>query len=99
MMLTTYFRLGLRMSGTVHLLPLHAFMAWRVTTLPFLNLTESTPLCIGVIPSKTQLIVDVVIDIYIYIYIIVIIFINCNWVDTRRQWLFYMYTKYDIGYC
>jgi hypothetical protein len=29
---------------------------------------------------------------------IIIIFINCNWVDTRWQWLFYMYTKYDIGY-
>ena len=24
--------------------------------------------------------------------------INCNWVVTRCQWLFYMYTKYDIGY-
>jgi hypothetical protein len=32
------------------------------------------------------------------IIIIIIIFINCNWVDTRWQWLFYMYTKYDIGY-
>jgi hypothetical protein len=30
--------------------------------------------------------------------IIIIIFINCNWVDTRWQWLFYMYTKYDIDY-
>jgi hypothetical protein len=29
---------------------------------------------------------------------IIIIIINCNWVDTRWQWLFYMYTKYDIGY-
>jgi hypothetical protein len=27
-----------------------------------------------------------------------IIFINCKWVDTRWQWLFYMYTKYDIVY-
>jgi len=26
------------------------------------------------------------------------IFINCNWVVTRWQWLFYMYTKYEIGY-
>jgi hypothetical protein len=26
------------------------------------------------------------------------IFINCKWVDTRWQWLFYMYTKYDIDY-
>ena len=27
-----------------------------------------------------------------------LIFINCNWVVTRRQWLLYMYTKYEIGY-
>jgi len=25
--------------------------------------------------------------------IIIIIFINCNWVVTRWQWLFYMYTN------
>jgi len=30
--------------------------------------------------------------------IIIIIFINCNWVVIRWQWLFYMYTKYEIGY-
>ena len=24
--------------------------------------------------------------------------INCNWVVTRWQWLFYMYTKYEIFY-
>ena len=24
--------------------------------------------------------------------------INCNWVVTRWQWLFYMYTIYEIGY-
>ena len=30
--------------------------------------------------------------------IIIIMFINCNWVVTRWQWLFYMYTKYEIGY-
>ena len=30
--------------------------------------------------------------------IIIIIFINYNWVVTRWQWLFYMYTKYEIGY-
>ena len=30
--------------------------------------------------------------------IIIIIIINCNWVVTRWQWLFYMYTKYEIGY-
>ena len=32
------------------------------------------------------------------LHIIIIIFINCNWVVTRWQWLFYMYTKYEIGY-
>ena len=32
------------------------------------------------------------------IIIIIIIFINCNWVVTRWQWLFYMHTKYEIGY-
>ena len=34
----------------------------------------------------------------IIIIIIIIIFINCNWVVTRWQWLFYMYTKHEIGY-
>ena len=28
----------------------------------------------------------------------IIIIINCNWVVTRRQCLFYMYTKHEIGY-
>ena len=28
----------------------------------------------------------------------IIIFINCNWVVTQWQWLFYMYTKHEIGY-
>ena len=28
-----------------------------------------------------------------YIIIIIIIIINCNWVVTRWQWLFYMYTN------
>ena len=33
------------------------------------------------------------------IIIIIIILINCNWLDTRsRQYLFYMYTKHEIGY-
>ena len=27
--------------------------------------------------------------------IIIIIIINCNWIVTRWQWLFYMYTKYE----
>ena len=30
--------------------------------------------------------------------VIIIIFINCNCVVTRWQWLFYMYTPYEIGY-
>jgi len=28
----------------------------------------------------------------------IVLFIYCNWVVTRWQWLFYMYTKYEIGY-
>ena len=32
------------------------------------------------------------------IIIILIIFIYCIWVVTRWQWLFYMYTEYEIGY-
>ena len=40
-----------------------------------------------------------IIYIYIlYIIIIIIIFVYCNWVVTRWQWLFYMYTKHEIGY-
>jgi len=34
----------------------------------------------------------------IIIIIIIIIFIYCNGVVTRWQWLFYMYTEYEIGY-
>jgi len=34
----------------------------------------------------------------IIIVIIIIIFIYWNWVVTRWQWLFYMYTEYEIGY-
>ena len=33
-----------------------------------------------------------------WIIIVIIIFINCNWAVTRWQCLFYMYTKYEIGY-
>jgi len=29
---------------------------------------------------------------------LIYIYINCNWVVTRWQWLFYMYTKHEIGY-
>jgi hypothetical protein len=31
--------------------------------------------------------------IILIIIIIIIIFINCNWVITRWQWVFYMYTN------
>jgi len=34
----------------------------------------------------------------IILILIIIIFINCNWAVTRWQWLFYMYTEYEIGY-
>ena len=34
----------------------------------------------------------------IIIIIIIIIFIYCNLVVTRWQWLFYMYTKHELGY-
>ena len=37
-------------------------------------------------------------NIIIIIIIIITIIINCNWVVTRWQWLFYMYTKYELGY-
>ena len=29
---------------------------------------------------------------------LIITFINCNRFVTQWQWLFYMYTKYEIGY-
>jgi hypothetical protein len=48
---------------------------------------------------RSIILIIIIIIIIITINIIIfIIFINCNWVDTRWQWLFYMYTKYDIGY-
>ena len=34
----------------------------------------------------------------ILLIIIIIMCIYCNWVVTRWQWLFYMYTKHEIGY-
>jgi hypothetical protein len=39
-----------------------------------------------------------ILEIIILIIIIIVIIINCNWVVTRWRWLFYMYTKYEIGY-
>ena len=41
---------------------------------------------------------ELIIIFLIIIIIIIIIIIKCNWVVTRWQWLFYMYTKYEIGY-
>jgi hypothetical protein len=35
--------------------------------------------------------------IIIIIIIIVVVVVHCNWVDTRWQWLFYTYTKYEFG--
>jgi len=34
----------------------------------------------------------------IIIIIIIILFISCKWVVTRWKWLFYVHTKYEIGY-
>ena len=34
----------------------------------------------------------------VLLYGFIIIFVNYNWVVTRWQWLFYMYTKHEIGY-
>jgi len=36
--------------------------------------------------------------IIIIIIIVIIIIIHCNWVVTRWQWLFYIYSKYETGY-
>ena len=40
---------------------------------------------------------DPYLSVFIIIIIIIIIFIYCNWVVTRWQWLFYMYTEHEIG--
>ena len=45
--------------------------------------------CLAVIYTETNIII---------IIIIIIIITYCNWVVTRWQWLFYMHTKYEIGY-
>ena len=48
---------------------------------------------------KNVIIIIIIIIIVIeIIIIIIIIIIYCSWVVTRWQWLFYMYTKYEIGY-
>ena len=43
-------------------------------------------------------VIIIIVIIIIILIIIIIIIINCNFVVTRWQWLFYMYTKYEIGY-
>ena len=48
--------------------------------------------------SAKQIVIMMMMMMIIIIIIIIIIFIYCNWVVTRWQWLFYMYTKHEIGY-
>jgi len=48
--------------------------------------------------TATSLFLNIPFDIIIIIIIITTTFIYCNLVVTRWQWLFYMYTKYEIGY-
>ena len=36
--------------------------------------------------------------IIIIIIVVVVVVVCCSWVVTQWQWLFYMYTKYEIGY-
>jgi hypothetical protein len=49
------------------------------------------------LPRVTYMLLIIII-IFIIITIIIITIINCSWVVTRWQWLFYMYTKYEAGY-
>ena len=78
---------------TFHSTALHALNKDEVCS--FLNSFKETCLIMQNLltglcgPKKTTLII---------IIIIIIIIINCNWVVTRWQWLFYMRTKYEIGY-
>jgi len=44
---------------------------------------------IGLVLGKSELFQDII--------IIIIIFINCNWFVNQWQWIFYIYTKYEIG--
>ena len=46
--------------------------------------------------SQMTLMTSKYIDIFSWDILYIIIFINCNWVVTRWQWLFYMYTKYEL---
>ena len=58
----------------------------------FLSPTLSFSKILCVLKDEVNLFPSAVIIIYSNI------FIYCNWVVTRWQWLFYMYTKYEIGY-
>jgi len=51
-------------------------------------MSSTTPCCKLRGPCLYSIIIVIII-----IIIIVIIFINCSWVVTRWQWLFYMYTN------
>ena len=59
----------------------------QLTTLPLLQTVQ---------PNHMMTVNDV--EMMMMIIIIIIIFIDCNWVVIRWQWLFYMYTKYEIGF-
>jgi len=50
------------------------------------------------LPVLIIIIIIIIIIITVIIIIVIIIIMNCNWVVTRWQWLFYMYTKHEIGY-
>jgi len=62
----------------------------------FLNISTSLHTRLGTEthPADGKLVVIII----IIIIMAIIIIINCSWVVTRWQWLFYMYTKYEIGY-
>jgi len=49
---------------------------------------------ICVIPLYAFLIIIII----IIIIIVVVVVVDCNWAVILWQWLFYMYTKYEIGY-
>jgi len=43
-------------------------------------------------------IIIIIIIIIIIVVVVVVVVVCCSWVVTQWQWLFYMYTKYEIGY-
>ena len=68
----------------------------------FLGIHWNTPsvvkLSIYMTKTMMKMMMMMMMIMVIIIIIIIIIFIYCNWVVTRWQWLFYMYTKHEIGY-